>query len=92
MLPNAFLSIKPRDSELTGTELRWDSGEYGLSGIFGKILLMYQMQYGIDTAYPVKAYGNSTRLFIRYKLKPNSRYEFKQVEGTKKISEFVCTK
>ncbi|GBM39234.1 hypothetical protein AVEN_181115-1 [Araneus ventricosus] len=92
MLPNAFLCIKPSESELIGTELRWDSGEYGLSGKFRKILLMYQMQYGIDTAYPVKVYGNSTRLFIRCKLKPNSRYEFKQVVGTKKISEFVSTK
>ncbi|GBO29770.1 hypothetical protein AVEN_32726-1 [Araneus ventricosus] len=76
-------TVEPRGSELIGPELCSDSGEFGLSGKFDKILLIYQMQYSIDSGCSVKAYGKSMRRF--------ARYSGKQVEGKKKISEFVST-
>ncbi|GBM27376.1 hypothetical protein AVEN_250412-1 [Araneus ventricosus] len=37
-------SVEPRESELTAANLCSDSGKFGLSGKFGKLLLIYQMQ------------------------------------------------
>ncbi|GBM08092.1 hypothetical protein AVEN_123003-1 [Araneus ventricosus] len=71
-------TVEPRKSELIGADLCSDSGEFGLSGKFGKILLVYQMQQSIDSGCSVKPYGKSTRRLARY-----SR---KQVEGSKSHS------
>ncbi|GBM56751.1 hypothetical protein AVEN_211087-1 [Araneus ventricosus] len=82
-VPYWISAVEPRESELIGADLCSDSGEFGLSGKFGKILLIYQMQLSTDSGYSVKAYGKRTRRF--------ERYGGKQVEGKKKIPEFVST-
>ncbi|GBL73618.1 hypothetical protein AVEN_230625-1 [Araneus ventricosus] len=60
-----------------------NSGEFGLSEKFSKILFNIPNAESIDSGYSVKAYGKSTRRF--------ARYSGKQVESKKKISEFVST-
>ncbi|GBN07259.1 hypothetical protein AVEN_121253-1 [Araneus ventricosus] len=76
-------TVKPRESELIGADLRSDSGEFELSGKFGEILSICQMQSSIDSGCSVKACGKGTRRF--------ARYSGEQVESKKKISEHVST-
>ncbi|GBM92615.1 hypothetical protein AVEN_160940-1 [Araneus ventricosus] len=57
--------VETRESEPSGADLSSDSGEFGLSGKFGKILSINQMQKSIDSGCSAKACGKSTRRFAR---------------------------